>query len=72
VQAGTALKIISGAVPFVGGLAGVAGAALEAGDRFVQTRRLVKVIPCHDFMLAAPRIATHMLAWLDCDDDVDL
>lgn len=30
-------------MPLVGGLAGFAGAALRAGDCFIQTRRLVKV-----------------------------
>lgn len=43
VQAGTALKLISGSVPLVGGLASFAGAALKAGDSFIQTRRLEKV-----------------------------
>ena len=44
VQAGMALKLISGAVPFVEELAGLAGAALTAGDRSIQTRHVVKVI----------------------------
>lgn len=43
VQAGATLKLISGSVPLVGGLAGFAGAALKAGDSAVQTRRLEKV-----------------------------
>lgn len=43
VQAGTALKLISGSVPLVSGLADFAGAALRAGDRLIQTRRLEKV-----------------------------
>ncbi|CAM9709142.1 unnamed protein product [Ectocarpus sp. 8 AP-2014] len=34
VQAGTALQLMSGAVPLVGGLAGFTGAALKAGDCF--------------------------------------
>eukprot|EP00752_Nemacystus_decipiens_P006587 g5929.t1 len=42
-NAGTALKLISGAVPVVGGLAGFADEALKAGDRAVQTRRVVKI-----------------------------
>ena len=41
-QAGKALKLLSG-VSLIGGIAGVAAAALEAGDRYVQTRRIVKV-----------------------------
>lgn len=44
VQAGTAFKLISGAVHMVGWLACFAGAALKAGDCLIQTRRVVKVI----------------------------
>ena len=44
VQVGAALKLISGAAPVVGGLAGLAGAALKAGDCYIQTRRVLKVI----------------------------
>lgn len=42
-QAGQALKLLSGAVPVVGGLASLAAAALKAGDRSIQSRRVVKV-----------------------------
>eukprot|EP00752_Nemacystus_decipiens_P007102 g6364.t1 len=42
-KAGTALKLISGSVPLVGGLASFAGAALKAGDSSIQTRRLEKI-----------------------------
>ncbi|CAM9603552.1 unnamed protein product [Ectocarpus sp. 12 AP-2014] len=42
-KAGTALKLISGSVPLVGGLASFAGAALRAGDSVIQTRRLEKI-----------------------------
>ncbi|CAN0439634.1 unnamed protein product, partial [Ectocarpus sp. 12 AP-2014] len=42
-KAGAALKLISSAVPVVGGLTGLAGTALEAGDHYLQTRRLVKI-----------------------------
>lgn len=37
-QAGGALKLLSGAVPVVSGLGSVAAAALKAGDRNIQTR----------------------------------
>ncbi len=43
VQAGEALKVISSVVPVFGGLASFAAAALKAGDRHIQTRRVVKV-----------------------------
>lgn len=43
-QAGAALKLVSGAVPVFGGLAGLVGTALEAGDRHIQTRLVLKVI----------------------------
>ncbi|CAM9228091.1 unnamed protein product, partial [Ectocarpus sp. 8 AP-2014] len=42
-KAGTALKLMSSAVPVVGGLTGLAGKALETGDHYLQTRRLVKI-----------------------------
>ena len=42
-QAGEALKVLSSAVPVVGGLARFTAAALKAGDRHIQTRRVVKV-----------------------------
>ncbi|CAM9677770.1 unnamed protein product [Ectocarpus sp. 12 AP-2014] len=42
-KAGTALQLMSGAVPLVGGLAGFTGAALKAGDCYVQTRRVAKI-----------------------------
>eukprot|EP00903_Cladosiphon_okamuranus_P009011 g8620.t1 len=42
-KAGEALKLLSGAVPVVGGLAGFAAAALQAGDHHMQTRRVVKI-----------------------------
>ncbi|CAB1113544.1 unnamed protein product [Ectocarpus sp. CCAP 1310/34] len=41
-SAGAAVKLMSRAVPVVGGLPELAGKALEAGDHFFQTRRLVK------------------------------
>lgn len=56
-QAGTALKLVSGAAPLVGGLAGLAGAALKAGDCYIQTRRVVKVILF--FPVRVPRIIIH-------------
>lgn len=40
-QASKTLKLLSGAVPMVG-LSALA-AALQAGDRYIQTRQLVKV-----------------------------
>ncbi|CAM9255072.1 unnamed protein product [Ectocarpus sp. 13 AM-2016] len=42
-KAGAALKLLSSAVPVVGGLTGLAGRALETGDHYLQTRRLVKI-----------------------------
>lgn len=42
-QAGKALELMSDAIPLVGGLAGFVAAALQAGDRHVQTGRVVKV-----------------------------
>ncbi|CAM9482847.1 unnamed protein product [Ectocarpus sp. 12 AP-2014] len=42
-KAGAALKLMSSAVPVIGGLTGLAGKALETGDHYVQTRRLVKI-----------------------------
>ncbi|CAM9699413.1 unnamed protein product, partial [Ectocarpus sp. 12 AP-2014] len=41
--AGKALKLLSAAVPMVGGLGGIAAAALKTGDRYIQTRRVVKI-----------------------------
>ncbi|CAB1100863.1 unnamed protein product [Ectocarpus sp. CCAP 1310/34] len=41
--AGKTLKFLSSAVPVVGGLAGLAAAALNAGDRYLQTRRVSKI-----------------------------
>ncbi|CAN0113723.1 unnamed protein product [Ectocarpus sp. 6 AP-2014] len=41
--AGKALKLLSAAVPMVGGLGGIASAALKTGDRYIQTRRVVKI-----------------------------
>ncbi|CAM9851490.1 unnamed protein product, partial [Ectocarpus sp. 8 AP-2014] len=42
-KAGAAMKLMSSAVPVVGGLPELAGKALEAGDHYLQTRRLVKM-----------------------------
>ncbi|CAM9178057.1 unnamed protein product [Ectocarpus sp. 8 AP-2014] len=42
-KVGAALKLLSSAVPVVGGLPELAGKALETGDRYLQTRRLVKI-----------------------------
>ncbi|CAN0559730.1 unnamed protein product, partial [Ectocarpus sp. 12 AP-2014] len=42
-KAGAALKLLSSAVPVVGGLPELAGKALETGDHYLQTRRLVKI-----------------------------
>ncbi|CBJ33257.1 Hypothetical leucine rich repeat protein [Ectocarpus siliculosus] len=42
-KVGAALKLMSGAVPLIGGLPKLAGKALEAGDTYLQTRRLVKI-----------------------------
>ncbi|CAN0489656.1 unnamed protein product, partial [Ectocarpus sp. 8 AP-2014] len=41
--AGKALKLLSALVPMVGGLGGIAAAALKTGDRYIQTRRVVKI-----------------------------
>ncbi|CAM9995974.1 unnamed protein product [Ectocarpus sp. 12 AP-2014] len=41
--AGEFLNLLSGALPFVGGLAGFAAEALKAGDNNIQTRRVVKM-----------------------------
>ncbi|CAM9596837.1 unnamed protein product [Ectocarpus fasciculatus] len=42
-KAGAALNLMSSAVPVIGGLTGLAGKALQAGDHFLQTRRLMKI-----------------------------
>jgi len=42
-QAGEAVKVLSSAVPVVGGLANFSAAALRVGHRHVQTRRVVEV-----------------------------
>eukprot|EP00752_Nemacystus_decipiens_P006453 g5812.t1 len=42
-MAGEALKLLSGTVPVVGGLASFAAAALKAGDHHRQTQRVVKI-----------------------------
>ncbi|CAM9763066.1 unnamed protein product [Ectocarpus sp. 13 AM-2016] len=42
-KAGAALQLMSSAVPVVDGLAALAGRALETGDHYLQTRRLVKI-----------------------------
>eukprot|EP00752_Nemacystus_decipiens_P002649 g2479.t1 len=42
-KAGEALKLLSGVVPGVSGLGAFAAAALKAGDRHIQTRRVVKM-----------------------------
>ncbi|CAM9160171.1 unnamed protein product, partial [Ectocarpus fasciculatus] len=42
-KVGVALKLMSSAVPLVGGLPELAGKALETGDHYLQTRRLVKI-----------------------------
>ncbi|CAN0101330.1 unnamed protein product, partial [Ectocarpus fasciculatus] len=34
---------MSSAVPVIGGLTGLTGKALQAGDHYLQTRRLVKI-----------------------------
>ncbi|CAM9981816.1 unnamed protein product, partial [Ectocarpus fasciculatus] len=41
--AGKALKLLSAAIPMVGGLGAIAAAALKTGDRYLQTRRVVKI-----------------------------
>ncbi|CAM9672342.1 unnamed protein product, partial [Ectocarpus fasciculatus] len=41
--AGKTLKFLSSAVPVVSGLAGLAASALQAGDRYLQTRRVSKI-----------------------------
>ncbi|CAM9962669.1 unnamed protein product [Ectocarpus sp. 4 AP-2014] len=41
--AGEFLNLLSGALPFVGGLAGFAAEALKAGDNNIQTRRVIKM-----------------------------
>ncbi|CAN0062684.1 unnamed protein product, partial [Ectocarpus sp. 4 AP-2014] len=41
--AGKTLEFLSSAVPVVSGLAGLAAAALNAGDRYLQTRRVSKI-----------------------------
>ncbi|CAN0251301.1 unnamed protein product, partial [Ectocarpus fasciculatus] len=42
-KAGAALNVMSSAVPVIGGLTGLAGKALQTGDHYLQTRRLVKI-----------------------------
>ncbi|CAB1113543.1 unnamed protein product [Ectocarpus sp. CCAP 1310/34] len=42
-KGGTALVLLSSAVPVISGLAGLAGKALRTGDHCLQTRRLVKI-----------------------------
>ncbi|CAM9751697.1 unnamed protein product [Ectocarpus sp. 4 AP-2014] len=42
-KGGTALVLLSSAVPVISGLAGLAGKALRTGDHYLQTRRLVKI-----------------------------
>ncbi|CAN0209967.1 unnamed protein product, partial [Ectocarpus fasciculatus] len=42
-KAGAALNVMSGTVPVIGGLTGLAGKALQTGDHYLQTRRLVKI-----------------------------
>ncbi|CAM9609772.1 unnamed protein product [Ectocarpus fasciculatus] len=42
-KAGAALNLMSSAVPVIGGLTGLAGKALQTGDHYLQTRRLVKI-----------------------------
>ncbi|CAM9295990.1 unnamed protein product [Ectocarpus sp. 6 AP-2014] len=42
-MAGEFLNLLSGALPFVGGLAGFAAEALKAGDNNIQTRRVIKM-----------------------------
>ncbi|CAM9500905.1 unnamed protein product, partial [Ectocarpus fasciculatus] len=41
--AGEFLKLLSGVLPVVGGLAGFAAEALKAGDNSIQTRRVIKM-----------------------------
>lgn len=43
VQVGKVLKLIAGVAPVLGGLTNMATTALEAGDRYLQTQRVVKV-----------------------------
>ncbi|CAN0057169.1 unnamed protein product [Ectocarpus sp. 6 AP-2014] len=42
-KGGSALVLLSSAVPVISGLAGLAGKALRTGDHYLQTRRLVKI-----------------------------
>ncbi|CAM9871247.1 unnamed protein product [Ectocarpus sp. 12 AP-2014] len=42
-KAGAALKVMSSAIPVVGGPTGLAGKAMKTGDHYLQTRRLVKI-----------------------------
>ncbi|CAN0327799.1 unnamed protein product, partial [Ectocarpus fasciculatus] len=42
-KAGAALKVLSSAVPVVGGLPKLAGKALETGDHYLHSRRLAKI-----------------------------
>ncbi|CAN0057944.1 unnamed protein product, partial [Ectocarpus sp. 6 AP-2014] len=42
-KAGAALKVMSRAIPVVGGPTGLAGKAMKSGDHYLQTRRLVKI-----------------------------
>ncbi|CAM9895588.1 unnamed protein product, partial [Ectocarpus fasciculatus] len=42
-KAGAALNLMSSAVPVIGGLTGLTGKALQTGDHYLQTRRLVKI-----------------------------
>lgn len=60
---------MSGAVPLVGGLAGFTGAALKAGDCYVQTRRVAKVMLL--LCLTSPRnaiIVSHAQTCGDADE----
>lgn len=58
-QAGEFLNLLSGALPFVGGLAGFAAEALKVGDNNIQTRRVIKVRVLS--YTRGPRILTHLV-----------
>ncbi|CAM9661659.1 unnamed protein product, partial [Ectocarpus fasciculatus] len=47
-KAGAALELLSSALPVVGGMAGLAGKALQTGDNYLQTRRLAKITAMAD------------------------
>ncbi|CAM9481990.1 unnamed protein product [Sphacelaria rigidula] len=70
-KAGTALKLISSAVPVIGGLASLAGAALKVGDCYLQTQRVVKITDLAPDAVECSKL-TKMLALRLTDALVDI